>query len=263
MVGKLTTDEEEMTTLQLSVMIVLQDKIWGRDGRFLNGHDIKDVLDSILFDEFGWVPFEVDGDILGQGIMKYSLSLKKYYGFEMERARNVSYMAYNSMPAVDCRGRNRDSRRVRVVSNTERRSERLLDLQLFKDVVAEKKMELHHKAGLASPRHTLSPVLPRGKHSSHLSFPSRSEKYQLNVCSKMMEHWQSIGEDPRYFIEGAKRMISFAQHSPSVPTQVVHKKDSCVPWSRSLLEIAVKGAKEVNGRVEFTSDQKAAIQVRA
>ena len=124
MVGKLTTDEEEMTTLQLSVMIVLQDKIWGRDGRFLNGHDIKNVLDSVLFDEFGWVPFEVDGDILGQGIMKYSSSLKKYYGFEVERARNASYMAYNSMPAVDCRGRNRDSGRVRVVSNTERRNER-------------------------------------------------------------------------------------------------------------------------------------------
>ena len=34
MVGKLTTDEEEMTTLQLSVMIVLQDKIWGRDTHF-------------------------------------------------------------------------------------------------------------------------------------------------------------------------------------------------------------------------------------
>ena len=48
MVGKLTTDEEETTTLQLSIMIVLHDKIWGRDGRFLDGHEVKEIVDEIF-----------------------------------------------------------------------------------------------------------------------------------------------------------------------------------------------------------------------
>ena len=74
MVGKLTTDEEEMTTLQLSVMIVLQDKIWGRDGRHLNGHEVKVVVEQIFMDELGWTPFEMDGDVLGQGVYMTSLA---------------------------------------------------------------------------------------------------------------------------------------------------------------------------------------------
>ena len=100
MVGKLTTDEEETTSLQLSIMIVLHDKIWGRDGRFLDGHEVKEIVDEIFMERFKNKPFEVNGNALGQGVLKFAALLKKSYGFETERARNVSYAAYNSMPQL-------------------------------------------------------------------------------------------------------------------------------------------------------------------
>lgn len=258
----LTSDEEERTSLELSIMLVLADKIWGDDSRFLNGHEIADVVNGIIVDAFGFKLFTLDGNVLGQGILRFAAQLKKSYGFEMERARNVSYEEYNSMPAVNCRGQNIYSKKVKVVSNTERRNEKLL-LQSFKDIVAEKKIEFHSKVGLTPPRYMLLPVLPRGKHSSDVHFPHRSDKYQLSVCLKMIEYWQNIGEDPRDFVQGAQRMISYAQHSPNIPRQRTYKKETCVPWNRSLLEVAVEGAKKADSRVEFTSDQKAAIQVAA
>ena len=47
----LTSDEEERTSLELSIMLVLADKIWGDDSRFLNGHEIADVVNGIIVDD--------------------------------------------------------------------------------------------------------------------------------------------------------------------------------------------------------------------
>ena len=243
-------------------MLVLADKIWGVDNRFLDGHEIADVVNGVIVDAFGLKLFTLDGNALGQGILRFAAQLKKSYGFEVERARNVSYEEYNSMPAVNCRGQNIYSKKVKAVSNTERRNEKL-SLESFRDIVANKKMEFHRRVGLTPPRYMLQPVLPRGKHLSDVHFPHRSDKYQLGVCLKMIEYWQSIGEDPRDFVQGAQRMISYAQRSPNVPRQRTYKKETYAPWSRSLLEVAVEGAKKADSRVEFTSDQKAAIQVTA
>ena len=70
MSGKfLTSDEEERTSLELSTMLVLADKIWGVDNRFLDGHEIADVVNGIIVDAFGLRLFTLDGNVLGQGVL--------------------------------------------------------------------------------------------------------------------------------------------------------------------------------------------------
>ena len=70
MSGKsLTSDEEERTSLELSTMLVLADKIWGVDNRFLDGHEIADVVNGIVVDAFGLRLFTLDGNVLGQGVL--------------------------------------------------------------------------------------------------------------------------------------------------------------------------------------------------
>ena len=59
----LTSDEEERTSLELSIMLVLADKIWGDDSRFLNGHEIADVVNGIIVDAFGFKLFTLDGNV--------------------------------------------------------------------------------------------------------------------------------------------------------------------------------------------------------
>ena len=78
MSGKfLTSDEEERTSLELSTMLVLADKIWGVDNRFLDGHEIADVVNGIIVVAFGLKLFTLDGNVLGQGILRFAAQLKK------------------------------------------------------------------------------------------------------------------------------------------------------------------------------------------
>ena len=73
MSGKfLTSDEEERTSLELSTMLVLADKIWGVDNRFLDGHEIADVVNGIIVDAFGLKLFTLDGNVLGQGVLRFA-----------------------------------------------------------------------------------------------------------------------------------------------------------------------------------------------
>lgn len=44
----------------------------------------------------------LDGNVLGQGILRFASESKKLYSFEIEMVRNVSCEEYNSTPAVDC-----------------------------------------------------------------------------------------------------------------------------------------------------------------
>ena len=69
----------------------------GRDRRLLNGHEVKEVVDTIFMDEFRLKPLEAYGDALRQRVVRLTVLLKKSYGIEMERARDVQ-LAYCRAP---------------------------------------------------------------------------------------------------------------------------------------------------------------------
>ena len=59
----LTSDEEERASLELSIMIVLADKVWRRDSQFLNGREVADIVNGVFMDKLNLKLITLDGNV--------------------------------------------------------------------------------------------------------------------------------------------------------------------------------------------------------